>query len=124
MDWIEIKDMSDLPKAGKYVIGKHTRGWSDEDDQENVNTVVVKLVFGISMQERELMAKDIFVDEKEIDKVRVKEIPFLSHHPRIRRSDIYRFGDQFGNNKLPYEWKTFGTTTFFGHEITHYKYID
>jgi len=97
MVWISTKDQ--LPEPGKYVFAKHNRGtWSDRTDQENVNTVVVKLVRGISMEEREQM-KD------------------------TERSRVYKSEDEHGNNLVPYYWNSFGPDSFFGQDITHWMPI-
>ena len=98
MSWIEIKSEHDLPPEGKYVIAKHNRGtWYDIDDQKNVNTVVVKLVFGISEEERQKINGD--------------------------RKYTYKREDQHGNNNVPWAWDTFGPDSFFGQNITHWMPI-
>lgn len=124
MKWIKINSIKDLPPEGKYVIAKHNCGnWNDSDDQENVNTVVVKLVKGISIQERKLMADGILPDKYENDTIK-PGLPFTPNDTLTTRSEIYRFGDEFANNLVPYQWKTFGPTSFFGQEITHYCFIE
>jgi len=91
MEWISVKD--GVPKAGKYVFAKHNRGtWIDEDDQENVNCVVVKLVKGISEKERSAMAD-------------------------CERKICYHAEDEHGNNLVPYYWDSFGSDSFFGQSI-------
>ncbi len=104
--WISIKDTNQLPEEGKYVIAKHSRGtWIDSTDQENVNTVVVKLVKGISIAEREFMkTQELSKEESE-------------------RVLTYRGEDEFGNNRKPYKWEQFGPDSFFGQDITHWMSI-
>jgi len=95
--WISVDDR--LPEEGKYVIAKHNRGtWSDSEDQENVNTVVVKLRKGLSMEDREKM------DD-------------------CNRKLTYRCDDEHGNNLVPYSWHQFGSDHFFGQSITQWMYI-
>jgi len=118
MNWIEIKSEQDLPKEGKYVIAKHNRGtWHDSDDQENVNTVVVKLVRGISEKERQEM--------KGTDKDYQDSPPGDHGFYKISglRSDTYKQGDEYGNNTVPWAWDTFGPDSFFGQTITHWMPI-
>lgn len=119
MSWIEIKTESDLPPVGKYVIAKHNRGtWIDSTDQENVNTVVVKLVRGISEKERQQM--------KGTDKDYQCSPPEDHGFYKISglRSDTYKLGDEHGNNTVPWAWNTFGIDSFFGQSITHWMPIE
>ena len=102
MAWISTKDR--LPEEGKYVLARHNRGtWHDSTDQENVNCVVVKLVRGISKEEREKMR---------------------SGEGLIERSRLYRPEDEHGNNLVPYNWIEFGPDSFFGQTITHWMPIE
>lgn len=96
MKWIKSEDK--LPPEGKYVLGRHNRGtWHDGSDQANVNCVVVKLIRGISMEERE--------------KMRIKLPP---------RANIYKPEDEHSNNEKPYYWSSFGPDSFFGQTVTHW----
>lgn len=98
-EWREITCDADLPPEGKYVIARHNRGtWHDRDDQDNVSTVVVKFVRGLSAEERAT----------------------LKGSPRGR---TYRACDEGHNNQRPYCWQAFGPGTFFGQEITHWMPI-
>jgi hypothetical protein len=121
MEWISTKDY--LPEEGKYVFAKHNIGtWRDSTDQENVNCVVVKLVRGISMAERKLMEDGKLPSEK------VGGIHFDGSfdkpiHSSTDRWRVYRSEDEQGNNLTPYEWKTFGATSFFGQDISHWMPI-
>ncbi len=99
MTWIKTTDQ--LPPEGKYVIAKHNRGtWIDLQDHENVNTVIVKLVKGISKEGREAL--------KEFDP---------------RGYNTHTFADEGGNNLTPYAFETFGPDSFFGQTITHWMEI-
>ena len=104
MNWISTKDK--LPEEGKYVLARHNRGtWNDITDQDNVNCVVVKLVRGISINEREKMKKG--------------ELP-----QTLERSKVYKSEDEHGNNQVPYNWQMFGLDSFFGQTITHWMPIE
>lgn len=118
MNWIEIKSEKDLPPEGKYVIARHNRGtWHDSDDQENVNTVVVKLVRGISKKEREeIKGTDRDTQLKPPEDYGFYKLSGL-------RSDNYQKGDEHGNNTVPWAWSTFGPDSFFGQTITHWMPI-
>ena len=99
MKWIKTSDK--LPEEGKYVLARHSRNtWRDTTDQKNVNCVVVKLIKGISIEERY----------------------------KLRDTDFVRFNritnaDQYGNNTVPYSWLTFGINKFFGQEIIEWTPI-
>lgn len=96
--WIKTTDR--LPPEKKYVLGIYAgTNWHDSDDPKGVNFVVVKLVYGISIKERERMGES---------------------NARKRR---YTFGDEHGNNLRPYEWNTFGPSQFFGQDISYWMYI-
>ena len=100
MKWIAIQDR--LPKEGKYVLARHNRDtWHDSDDQENVNCMVVKLVKGISLKDREYLK----LSKKEKD---------------IKRSKTWRSADEGNNNQRAYYWYSFGCDSFFGQEISHW----
>jgi len=118
MNWIEIKSEKDLPQEGKYVIAKHNRGtWRDSTDQENVNTVIVKLVRGISLKEREaIKGTDRDYQDNSTEDHGFYKISGL-------RSDKYLFGDEEGNNTVPWAWQRFGPDSFFGQTITHWMPI-
>lgn len=117
MKWISTKD--ELPEEGKYVLARHNRGtWHDSTDQDNVNCVVVKLVKGISEKERELMKKGL-MDNPEDD-------CYISCGVMLKgkRSSSYYASDQYANNKVPYNWETFGSDSFFGQDISYWTKID
>lgn len=105
MKWIPTKDR--LPDEKKYVLARCVRNnWFDCDDNENVNVVVVKLVKGITLEERQLIAEGLCETRHEDE-----------------RNNIYYAEDQYGNNELPYNWTTFGAKSFFGQDITHWMPI-
>lgn len=98
MHWISTEDR--LPEPGKYVLARHDRGtWIDDTDQENVNCVVVKLQFGISISQREALP--------DYD----------------QRKNRYTADDEHGNNLVPYSFHCFGPDHFFGQFITHWMPI-
>jgi hypothetical protein len=110
-EWIKTSDQ--LPPEGKYVLAKHNRGtWKDDDDQENVNCVVVKLVKGISKKEREALPEDRSRWRKESVFTVMGD-----------RKHTVEFGDEHGNNWVPYAWERFGPDSFFGQAITHWMPI-
>lgn len=98
MEWISTKER--LPQEGKYVLGRHNRGtWVDNTDQENVNCVVVKMMRGISLKERDALPDG---------------------HPRKM---LYTRDDEHGNNLVPYSFHQFSLDHFFGQSITHWMPI-
>ena len=106
MNWISTD--IELPEERKYVLARHNREtWHDSDDQFGVNFVVVKCIKGISKLEREKM---------KLNKVICKDY-------NVERWKIIKSGDEDGNNEKPYCWDTFGSTSFFGQEITHWMPI-
>lgn len=97
--WVDIRSKLDLPPENKYVLAKvENAPWFDDDDQDNVNTVVVKLKKGITMKERESM---IGTD---------KDYHIYKNGPL--RSSIYQSCDEYGNNVFPWSWSAFGGITF------------
>jgi len=92
--WIPVSER--LPENRTYVFGRHNlTNWYDTDHQDGLQFIVVKFVKGISLEERENMED-------------------------CERRRTFTAGDEWSNNLVPYEWKTFGATTFFGQEITHW----
>jgi len=121
MNWISTKDK--LPEEGKYVLARHNREtWIDNSDQENVNCVVVKLVKGISMNERKLMEQGKIPSQKQsgvhYDGTLDKPI-----YTNTERWKVFKSEDEFGNNLVPYKWNSFGVDSFFGQTITHWTPI-
>ena len=107
-----------LPPEGKYVIARHNRTtWHDSTDQENVNTVIVKLKKGISLENRLKMINGELPDPL-IEGWNLSE--GVHKTPRHR---IYNAEDQHGNNHVPYCWLCFGPDQFFGQEITEWMEI-
>lgn len=98
MHWISTEDR--LPEPGKYVLARHDRGtWVDDTDQENVNCVVVKLKFGISISQRDALP--------DYD----------------QRKNRYTADDEHGNNLVPYSFHGFDSDDFSGQSITHWMPI-
>lgn len=97
MKWHLTK--KELPKENVYVlIYIPNQPWIDES-----NTVfydVAKLEKGISQNER---------------------INLNNSNPRKK---IICFGDEWGNNLVPYRWKTFGPVSYFGQEVKAWAYIE
>ena len=111
--WIAADD--ELPEEGKYVLGIHNKGnWYDSKDQDHVNMVIVRLQKGISAQDREKMISGEIED--------TDEGPYSCGWSSgySKRSSITKACDEDGNNKRPYNWETFGPSSFFGQDITHW----
>lgn len=113
MEWIsaDIK----LPLEGKYVLGIHNRGtWHDSSDQDHVNMVIVKICRGISIAEREAMKSGEMED--------YESGPYGScfGSSMCKRSTVTKGCDESGNNKRPYNWESFGPSSFSGQSITHW----
>lgn len=97
---MELKFISkgEMPPANKYILAYVSANWCDPSDQNNVFWCVVKCVYGISLKQREIYSNsDNYFERK--------------------RSKIIRFGDEWGNNKKPYEFDEFGPGSFFGQDI-------
>ena len=118
MYWISTEDR--LPEEGKYVLARHNKtNWNDHTDQKNVNCVVVKLVRGISKEQREKMKSG---------EIKNPEIQFInanrdSDYITFNRSDITLPEDEEGNNEKPYSWESFGASSYNGQEISHWTTI-
>jgi hypothetical protein len=118
MYWISTEDR--LPQEGKYVLARHNKtNWKDHTDQNNVNCVVVKLVRGISKEQREKMKSEEIIDP-EIEMINPsKDYEYVT----FKRSDIIFPEDEYGNNEKPYKWEAFGSSGYNGQEITHWATI-
>lgn len=94
---MEIKRISkgQIPPEHKYIlIYVGGRFWSDSDDQEGKYWRVAKMVKGISSKERmELSMKG------------------------DTRADEFWFGDEDGNNEVPYRFDEFGPDDHFGQNV-------
>ena len=94
-EWISVKDK--MPEQDKYVVVRHAKGnWRDDRDQANVSCVVAKMVTGLSLKDRAKL------------------------DPTSDRAKSIRCADEWGNNKVPYKFDTFGLSSFFGQDITHW----
>lgn len=117
MSWIKTED--ELPEPGKYVLARHNRGtWFDSQDQDNVNCVVVKLVRGLSKEDREKIKLGLLPEQY------YDAYDSLSGHHKAKRSNSFSGDDEDGNNLKPYGWHEFGPDHFFGQEITHWQPIE
>lgn len=95
MEWISVKER--LPEERKPVLGYHTRGtWSYPKHPKLINMVVIWLVKGLAEEDRKSL-------------------------PDNERKRTYMFGDEHGNNEVPYQWDSFGPDSFFGQTISHWK---
>ena len=122
MNWISTKDK--LPDECKYVLARHSRrNWHDSDDQANVNCVVVKLVKGISKNDRQLMkvTKLPTIKEQGVYDDGSWDNPIFIEN---ERHNVYKSEDEHANNLVPYNWRTFGNDSFFGQTITHWTPIE
>lgn len=105
--WIPTSEI--LPPERTYVLVRHTLGtWIDCDDQENVNCVVVRLVYGISEDTRQ--------------KMKSGELPDPPYNGKTR-SHFYSFADESESNRTPYRWEAFGSMNFSGKDISHWMSI-
>lgn len=113
------KTSEELPPEGKYVIGKYNGGnWRDGTDQKNVNTVIVKMVKGLSDSDRQKMkAGNIHDPETE------QGWCLAGGSQSYKRSAVCRAEDQSGNNLVPYNFTSFGPSSFFGQYITDWMFI-
>lgn len=94
---MKIKKISrgEMPPANKYVLIRlKAAPWIDHSDQSNVLWKVAKCIYGISIEERQELKKKGF-----------------------HRANIYKTGDEWGNNAKPYEFKEFGPGTYFGQDV-------
>lgn len=91
-EWIKCSDL--LPPEGAYVVGHYNGGnHIDSGDQFGCECNVVRIVRGISMSERTLLRDGDF------------------------RKIEYKSCDEYGNNRVPYCWDTFGPASYFGQDI-------
>lgn len=97
-NWFYTKNI--LPPEGQYVIGYYKNAaWKDNTDNINHKCKIVKLIKGITEEERNKLLND---------------------NPRKK---TYSSGDVIGNNHVPYCWKTFGSGKFFGQDIEYWTFI-
>lgn len=110
--WVSVD--TELPPEGKYVFARHNKGtWRDGDDQENVNCVVVKLVRGLSQENRKKM---------ESGELPTEVVRFVNGETALRHR-VFRSEDEGFNNLRPYNWATFGPDSFFGQHILEWMEI-
>lgn len=88
-----------LPNNDEWVLAYFkNRPWVVSNTEQH-KWVVVRFQAGLSVQDRKNL--------KDSD-------------PRKKR---YSFGDEDGNNEVPYEWEAFGPGSFFGQEATCWCYL-
>jgi hypothetical protein len=98
MKWYKPEEK--LPPEDLYVlIHVPNRPWNSTD-KKGVFYKVAKLYLGISKKEREALPE------------------------QSARKRIFQGSDEDGNNKRPYNWKSFGPGSYFGQEVEHWAYID
>lgn len=97
MKWHLTK--KELPKENVYVL-IHIPYQPWQAETTTVFYDIAKIVKGISEKER-------------------KKLNNLDP-----RKTTYCFGDEYGNNLVPYEWKTFGPASYFGQEVLAWAYIE
>lgn len=100
-EWISVDER--LPEENVYVLIA----------VEN-SIQVARIIKGISEEEREKMKNGELPDPEELCFAADKIIT-------LRRSQLYRSGDVWGNNLVPYYWKANGgPMEWFGQNITHW----
>lgn len=136
-DYGIVVDKEELIKALQYDRGQYEKGFADgmlapkqsewisvEErlPEENVyvliavgNSIqVARIIKGISEEEREKMKNGELPDPEELCFAADKIIT-------LRRSQLYRSGDVWGNNLVPYYWKANGgPMEWFGQNTTHW----
>ena len=107
-----------LPDDGAYVLIYLTKSnWSDYDDEDGKRYWrVAKFTRGISEEERHQMRNGNIPDEIVIGYSCPTPPGKLVKH-ESKRSSIYESCDVHGNNLVPYSWKEFGPSNYFGQEV-------
>ena len=116
MNMIRVEDR--LPENNEYVLIHLTiTNWGDGDDPEGKRFWrVAKFIRGISEDEREAMKQGQIDDQSETG-LTCPTPPgeWVSHESR--RSNVYKRGDEHGNNLVPYCWDEFGPSNHFGQDV-------
>ena len=100
-EWISVKER--LPEEGKYVIV-----WVG-------SAQVARIEKGITEEERQKMKNGEIEDR--IEYGWSQSTGFMP----LKRSDLYKSCDVFGNNLVPYCWKANGgPMEWFGQNVTHW----
>lgn len=100
-EWISVEDR--LPEEGKYVIV-----WVG-------SAQVARIEKGITEEERQKMKNGEIEDR--IEYGWSQSTGFMP----LKRSDLYKSCDVFGNNLVPYCWKANGgPMEWFGQNVTHW----
>ena len=112
--WIKTSD--EIPPEGKYVLGLYRT----KDDQKNATYVVIKMVKGISMADREKMERGEIQNPIDGPNWCLSQGDTYS-----LRSKVYTSDDEWGNNLVPYSfYASDAGKRFFGQTITHWQPID
>lgn len=94
MSW-KYPDQGELPPEGRFVICElNLTNWHDSFDQEGCLFVVAKLVKG-----------------KTAEEIAATNRPTLTGN------------DEWGNNRRPFRWHTFGAPKFLGQEVSRWMEI-
>jgi len=113
--WISVTEK--LPPDGIYVLVHLTKdNWKDSSDPKGVYHDVAKMKKGISKEEREKMKSGELSDPSDL-------YGFPGDLRSVKRSDIYKAGDEDGNNLRPYSWHTFGPSAYSGQEVDYWMEI-
>ena len=122
---ITVKHHSKKIAEALYNAGYRKQEWISVEErlpEENVyvliavgNSIqVARIIKGISEEKREKMKNGELPDPEESCFAADKIIT-------LRRSQLYRSGDVWGNNLVPYYWKANGgPMEWFGQNITHW----
>ena len=90
-----------LPDEGIYVLANVIAPWFDSIDQYGCTWVVVKLIYGISNNERQILLNS-------------------NNEEDIKKGKIYCSADEWGNNERNYYWDAFGPNHFFGQDVLYW----
>lgn len=103
MEWISVKDK--LPEENEYVlilVGSKIE--------------VARIEKGISQEERKKMKNGVIPDKEEFGYIPGREV-FT-----IKRSDVIKGCDEWGNNFVPYKWYAqSGPMEWWGQNVSHWS---
>ena len=89
----------EMPPEGKYIlVYVPDMPWRDSTDQRGVFWKVAKFVKGMSKEERRVLENS----DNPVDRERAR---------------WYCSADEFGNNRRPYYFDTFGPDSYFGQDV-------
>ena len=120
--WINIVD--ELPPEGEYVLVHLSKdNWGDKRDPEGVYFKVAMITHGISQSDRKKMKKGTLPDPIRIGMTCLNG-GMCDQRIEHKRSECYYSEDEGGNNLVPYGWRSFGASTYFGQEVDYWQRID